>query len=368
MQTERTLSDELRALADRTETLGGGAGVGDFIRWLEHLLAEPEPRFTENYRPIVEAENAREGARPFLSVVTRTQGRRPDMLREMLLTLGAQTDEDFELLLIGHRLDGEGREELSRCLAELPRSLRARTRLFELDGGNRTAPLNLGFAHARGAYAAVLDDDDLVFDDWVERFHEAVGRAPGRILHACVATQKWELLPGQGGAAPRAAASPGSECCTEFHFARQLGVNLCPLLGLAFPTVYFQKWGLIFDESLSTTEDWDYLMRLAPLAGVADIPHITGLYRLWLNAANSQTAHPRREWEANYETIQRKFFLLPMLFPAGSEKLLRVEPCPPPLTPRRLLFKSRCRRFVPRPVWRAARRLYRRLGGRKWLG
>ncbi len=368
MREERTLADELRALAERTEGLGGGAAIGAWARWLERLLAEPDRRFIERYRPLVVEEAARGGARPFLSVVTRTQGRRPAMLREMLLSLGAQTDEDFELLLIGHRLDGKGREELSRCLAELPRSLRARTRVYELDGGNRTAPLNLGFARARGAYAAVLDDDDLVFDDWVARFHEAAAGAPGRILHAGVVTQKWERLPGGDGAALRSAAAPGAECCTPFRFARQLGVNLCPLLGLAFPTEYFQKWGLIFDESLSTTEDWDYLMRLAPLAGVADIPRPTGLYRLWLNADNSQTAHSRQEWEANYETIQRKFRDMPMLFPAGSGKLERVDRYLPVLTPRRLLFKNRCRRIVPRPVWRTARSLYRRLGGRKWLG
>ncbi|MBQ6465341.1 MAG: glycosyltransferase family 2 protein [Oscillospiraceae bacterium] len=366
MPEEKTLAGELRRLARNAEALGGGGGLGDYIRYLNELSEKPERLFAERYRPIVEAEAESEGRRPFLSVITRTQGRRPDRLRDMLLSLAAQTDEDFELLLIGHRLDEPGREELLRCLEELPRSLRERIRFFELAGGNRTAPLNLGFAHARGAWAAVLDDDDLVFEDWVERFHSAAGRAPGRILHAWVATQKWELLP--DGRGLRSAAAPGAECCAPFHFARQLNVNLCPLLGLAFPTVWFREWGLIFDESLSTTEDWDYLMRLAPLAGVTDVPYLTGLYRLWLNADTSQAAHPKPEWEANYERIREKFRRTPMLFPAGAEKWSRPEPGPPPLAPRRLRVKDRCRRFVPRPLWRAARRLYRALGGRKWLG
>ena len=228
--------------------------------------------------------------------------------------------------------------------------------------------MNLGFAHARGSYAAVLDDDDLVFDDWVARFHEAAAAAPGCILHAWVATQKWELLEGSTGLWPRSAAAPGAECCADFRFARQLSVNLCPLLGLAFPTVYFQKWGMLFDESLSTTEDWDYFMRLVPLAGVVDIRRPTGLYRLWLNAENSQTAHPQQEWEANYACIQQKFRRMPMLFPAGAEKVERVDRYLPVLTPRRLMIKTRCRRLVPRPLWRAARRFYRALGGSKWLG
>ena len=364
MQKNHTFAGELAKLAENVGELGCGTSLYAYIRYLNRFWEKPDRLFTERYRPVVEAEDAAAGPRPFLSVITRTQGRRPDTLREMLLSLAAQTDEDFELLLIGHRLPAGGREELEACLGELPPSFRARTRLFTLDSGNRTEPLNLGFAHARGRCAAVLDDDDLVFADWVERFHEEAERAPGCILHAYVVTQKWEFING----APRSAAAPGAECCTGFRFARQLGVNLCPLLGLAFPTVYFRRWGLIFDESLSTTEDWDYLMRLAPIAGVRDIPRPTGLYRLWLNSENSKTAHPRQEWERNYEAIQRKLRRMPLLFPADCDKLERAELCPPAPAPRRLLLKNRCRRFVPRPLWRMAGRLYRALGGTKWLG
>ena len=363
---EQSTGEQLRRLSVSAEGFGSGTALYAYIRWLNELLEKPDALFTQRYRPIVEAERESGARRPFLSVITRTQGRRPAMLREMLMSLAAQTDEDYELLLIGHRLSGEGRREIDACLAEMPASFRARTRRFELDGGNRTAPLNLGFAHARGAYAAVLDDDDLVFDDWVQRFHEAAREAPGAILHAYVVTQKWETLPG-GGERLRSVGAPGTECCGDFELSRQLTVNLCPLLGLAFPTLYFQKWGLCFDESLSTTEDWDYLMRLSPLAGVKDIRRPTGLYRLWQNTENSQTAHPPLEWQENYERIRRKFRDTPILFPAGSEKTGRVERRPPP-TPRRARIKARWRRILPRPLWALMRKTYRRLGGQKWLG
>ncbi len=369
-ETDRaeSFSDRLRRLAALTEGLGEGTSLYAYIGFLLHIFGEPEPLFTARYRPIVEAEAAKEGKRPFLSVVMRTQGRRPEMLREALLCLMGQTDDDFELLLIGHKLDEAGRAQLSCCMEELPSSLRERLRVFETERGNRTSPLNLGFAHARGAYAAVLDDDDLVFDDWVQRFHEAAQEAPGAVLHAYIVTQKWETQAGENGLLLRSAAAPGAECCSDFCYSRELAVNLCPLLGLAFPLEAFRRWGLLFDESLSTTEDWDYLMRLAFLFGVRDIPQPTGLYRLWLNAENSQTAHPAQEWETNYETIQRKFRQMPALFPAGSEKLERVDRYLPVLTPRRTLIKSRLRRLTPPPLWRAARRVYRALGGKSWLG
>lgn len=368
MREEKSLSDELRRLAENTEGMSASTALGVWARHLNRLLENPDRLFAERYAPIVRAEAAHGGERPFLSVITRTMGRRPALLREMLLSLAAQTDTDFELLLIAHRAGEEERSEIGRCLREMPESFRRRTRLLTLDSGNRTAPLNLGFAHARGEYAAVLDDDDLVFDDWVERFHDAASHASGRILHAYIVTQKWELLPGKNGPLPRSTAGPGAECCGEFRFARQLSVNLCPLLGLAFPTVYFQTWGMLFDESLTTTEDWDYLMRLAPLAGVSDIRRPTGLYRLWQNADNSQTLHPQQEWEANYARIQRKFRQMPMLFPPNCDKVERVDRYVPLITPRRVLFKARCRRLVPRPIWRAARSFYRALGGKRWLG
>ena len=368
MLKERNVSEELRRLADRCEGLPASTALGAWARELSRGLENPDRLFLERYAPIVRAEAAREGARPFLSVVTRTQGRRPESLREMLLSLAAQTDGDFELLLVAHGAGGSERADVAQSLAEMPASFRRRARLLTLDGGSRGAPLNFAFAHARGEYAAVLDDDDLVFDDWVERFHEAAAHAPGRILHAYAVTQKWEKLPGPDGALPRSAAAPGVECCGEFRFARQLSVNFCPLLSLAFPTVYFRRWGLIFDEQLTTTEDWDYLMRLAPIAGVSDIRRPTGLYRLWQNAENSQTLHPQQEWEANYARVQRKFRRMPMLFPPNSDKVERVDRYVPLITPRRLLFKRRCRRLLPPPLWRAASRVYRALGGRLWLG
>ena len=42
---------------------------------------------------------------PFLSVVMRTQGRRPFSLEESLTGLLAQTVDDFEILVMAHNVD-----------------------------------------------------------------------------------------------------------------------------------------------------------------------------------------------------------------------------------------------------------------------
>ena len=58
--------------------------------------------------------------RPFLSVITRTQGTRGRCLEDVLTCLAAQTDRDFELLLMRHRAAPEAVEETRRVLAEFP--------------------------------------------------------------------------------------------------------------------------------------------------------------------------------------------------------------------------------------------------------
>ena len=81
MRQERSFSDELARLAVSAGALPGDAALCAYARHLNRLFGEPEPLFTERCRPIVEEELSRPGPRPFLSVVTRTQGRRPDTLR-----------------------------------------------------------------------------------------------------------------------------------------------------------------------------------------------------------------------------------------------------------------------------------------------
>ena len=72
-------------------------------------------------------------------------------------------------------------------------------------------------------------------------------------------------------------------------------------------------------------QDWDYLQRVAMLAGVTDIKKVTCIYRWWVNTESSQTVHSKAEWNYNYELIQKKMCSLPMIFPeAGTRQLLEM--------------------------------------------
>ena len=80
---------------------------------------------------------------------------------------------------------------MQALIEEFPASLREKISVNTVRGGNRSTPLNAGFAAARGEYIVALDDDDLVFANWVQVFHQATAETPGAVLHSYSVAQTW---------------------------------------------------------------------------------------------------------------------------------------------------------------------------------
>lgn len=361
MQKQINLQAELQRLAVNAADFPANTAVASYITWLNDLLEHRDQRFLQEYLPIIEENSKRDHSKdPFLTIITRTRGNRPEMLREALLSLAAQSYEDFELILVGHQVNEAQDAEIKQILAAQPSSLQRKIRYLTLDHGNRTTPINFGFAHAHGSYVAVLDDDDIAFDHYVESFHEAAEEGYGPLLHSYVVLQPWKTLETEHGLALYSAGSPYDLYCRDFHMIRQFEDNKCPLMAIAFPVVYFHKYGIIFDEGCNVREDWDYIMRLASLVGVRDIPQVTALYRVWQNAENSLTLHSAKEWEENYDFLTERFQQMPVLIPAGMEKFDKREP--QPQISLRTMLKDRLRNHIPAPLLRLYR-LLRRIKG-----
>lgn len=261
---------------------------------------------------------------PFLSVVTRTQGRRLDTLRDVLLCLSAQSDPDFEVCVIGHKLGEKERLAVERIIEDTNTDLRSRIRLIKVDSGNRTHPLNVGFREARGDYAAILDDDDIVFGHWVEEFRKLAEREPGTILRATSVAQNWQPVRTMVGTqSVRAVGSPKLCYPNQFDYFEHLVENATPPVSLAFPRAAFADMHIEFDESLTTTEDWDFLMRTAAVCGVSSSNEITSIYRQWDGAESSSTVHGRQEWVDNHHAIWRKLDQAPLLLGPGAATRVR---------------------------------------------
>jgi glycosyltransferase involved in cell wall biosynthesis len=261
--------------------------------------------------------------RPFLTALIRTRGRRIHTLRETLLCLNGQTDRDFEVLVVGHRLEANAIKDVERVLDDQPEDMRQRTRFIRVEDGNRVRPLNVGFAEARGRYTAILDDDDVPMGHWVETFRAMEHRAPGRVLRAACVRQSVRSVAVQNLDGLRAEGPPEACYAKTFDVIGHLRSNESPPICLAFPRGAFHDLGIRFDEMMTTTEDWDYLMRVALLVGVESSTACTGVYRWWTEGESSRTEHPQSEWHRNYDAIMRKLDSRPLLLPAGTAARLR---------------------------------------------
>lgn len=300
---KNVISSILNSDDSRLSLMSKGTLVRTYMEWLGTYIDN------ESYSNPKVCENA-----PFLSIITRTQGRRPEALQEVLLCLSGQTDMDFELLIMGHNLSGMQEQMVLNMIDNQVEELRIRTKLIKVNGGTRTTPLNEGFNAACGDYIAILDDDDIVFDNWIEEFKKAHERMPGAVLHAHALTQEWQIVKRHVDGL-MAVAAPTHEFCKNFDFVDQVNLNYCPPVGLAFPRYAFSDCGINFDETLNTTEDWDLLMRMAFLCNVSDIEEPTCIYRLWSNAETSKTLHDVDEWQKNHQIIQEKFDNIPIILP-----------------------------------------------------
>lgn len=264
-----------------------------------------------------------EKQRPFLSIVTRTQGIRIHTLREVITSLAAQTEEDFEVLILAHRITLERQKLVERVIEDAPAWLREKIRLILVDEGNRTRPLNIGFEAAKGHYISILDDDDMPKANWVETFKELAVAKPGRMVRTVAVRQNVESVTINGELGLRAIGPLEMAYSTSFDFMEHLRTNHTPPVAVAFPRGAFHEFNIRFDETLTTTEDWDYIMRVAGLVGVISSDKITAIYRWWLTEHSSRTEHDAKEWRDNHQDIFRKLDRAMLLYPEGTTARIR---------------------------------------------
>lgn len=152
---------------------------------------------------------------------------------------------------------------------------------------------------------------------WVESFQALASKHDGQLLRCVSLLQHADRVMVAGFEGARAIGSPNNIYPDHFDFLQHLGGNYSPNNTLAFPRGVFHELGIRFDESLSTTEDWDYILRVASVVGVASSKEVTGIY-LWWERSNSRAEHSDHEWDANKAWIHNKLSSHPMLLPKGT--------------------------------------------------
>lgn len=290
------------------------AFVNQFVRAYLPVLAPPASE------PVNHADSTADAQPPFLSVLMRTRGTRSSTLGEALLSLAAQSCDDFEVLLVVHDPTPGAVREVEEIVGEFHPEFTRRVRVVVVRGGSRSRPLNEGARLASGRYLVVLDDDDLAFAHWVAAFKELGTRAPGRVLRIGAAQQLIAERPGawDGSDGYDVLSKPSREYPRDFDLVDHLADNRTPSCGYAVPRSFVSDLGQKWDESLSVLEDWEFLLRAASWCGVEGTHTIGSLVRIWQGGERSTTLHDEQEWLAAREAVISKVDSKPLLLNRNS--------------------------------------------------
>jgi len=263
--------------------------------------------------------------KPFLTVLMRTQGKRINALRDSLTTLYGQTSQDFVVFLMEHDVSIETDAAISEVIDSFPQDFTSRIHKIPVQGGSRARPLNTALNMVESSYVAALDDDDIVFANWVEEFKRGAIESPGRMIRALCAVQKVqseEWFNGTRGF--RAISWPEVPYEIEYSQIEHLRVNQSPFMSIAFPTGLFTVLGERFDEELAVCEDWDMILRGGAICGVHQRPTLTAIYRNWVGIETSYTQHSFDEWRSSEARVLRKLASRPFLLEVGAIEELRT--------------------------------------------
>ncbi len=202
--------------------------------------------------------------RPRISVIVRTKDR-PELLREALDSLAANTYQAAEIVLVN---DGGTPPSVA---ADFPR--RIRTVDLESNRG-RAAAANAGIAAAGGDYLTFLDDDDLAEPEHLATLAGLVRASGVRVAYTDAAVGVYEL-DGEAGWRRAERRLPYSR---DFDPELLLFDNYIPFNTLIIERRLFEQVGEL-DDGLPFFEDWDYLIRLAALTPFHHLARVTCEYR-----------------------------------------------------------------------------------------
>ena len=185
---------------------------------------------------------------PSFTVIVPTH-QRPDLLAEALASLRAQTDGDFECVVV---------DDASPTPPRLPSD--PRFTLVRLDRQRGPAAArNAGLARARGRWVAFLDDDDLYTPERLALARRGHAEAP---IALC-------LRRGLDG-------SPGGNRVLSGNVAGTILDGMTPHLGqVSVERALVPR----FDERYAAVEDVEWWLRAAAVAPVTTVPAVGLLYR-----------------------------------------------------------------------------------------
>ena len=242
-----------------------------------------------------------------LSILTRVGQEDLDFLPELNLSLCAQSDQNFEwILVLRPSVNSEKiKEKINHYWAKKNQVV-----MVESESDSRGGSLNIGLEVCRGKFFTVLDSDDLVFDHFVSVFNKAGNYKKNntKILRAQVGKQ---IIKTQKKS-PKQIMSMSSisfDWPEKFDLSNHLITNQSPCNSLAFPIQQIRKRNIKWDPTLESVEDWDILTNALQYLEVTDIAEMIGIYRQGKKNSRSALQTKKYLWNRSESAVRLRIIL-----------------------------------------------------------
>ena len=237
-------------------------------------------------------ESGRSGL-PLVSVIVPTFNR-PDTLVVALQSILDQTCRDFEIIVVN---------DYGVDVADIVGWLNQQGNItYVKHDRNRglAAARNTGLRLARGKYIAYLDDDDLFYPDHLETLVTFLETTDYQVAYTDA--HRAHQVKDKGRYVTRYRDLPHSN---DFDAERLLVVNQFPVLCLMHEKSCLEKAGL-FDETLTTHEDWDLWIRLSFHYQFSHIKKVTCEFT-WRQDGSTMTSSRTTDFVRTTEIIYEKY-------------------------------------------------------------
>lgn len=254
----------------------------------------------------VQPQHEPEPTCPMVSVIVPTHDR-PEMLREAVESILAQTFRDFEIIVIN-----DGGVDVESILSSLNHEGKI---MYVRHGKNRdrAAARNSGLKLARGKYIAYLDDDDRYYPDHLQTLMTVLAQHQEyRVAYS----DAWRVHYVKEGDryVIKGKDLPYSH---DFDANTLLVSNYFPVLTVMHERACLDQCG-VFDETLSTHEDWDLWIKMSRLFPFLHVKRATAEFS-WRTDGSSTTSGNQPDFIRTAEIIHRRYRVYAEAVPGTTE-------------------------------------------------
>ena len=207
------------------------------------------------------------------SIIIRTCGNRPLLLRRAMQSACQQEGADIEIVVVedGSSLSEKLIDELRREYPQL------NIRYIATEKLGRSGAANIGVSNATGMYIGFLDDDDLLYSLHVVRLVEVLkNERECRVVFA--ASHKVDSESDDNEL--ENLMTEGSEVTGRHPYSRHLlwAKNYLSIQSVLLEKSLYESVGGM-REDMDMFEDWELWLRCSAVTDFVHVPEITSLYR-----------------------------------------------------------------------------------------